>query len=139
MNFERLKYLYLFLVIAITTFLFVIRGPAYEVYTDISVSPPEKVRRTDFSWITVNEWFNSQCYIITSHAILRDVASDLSENKLKGIVSAKRLGAADIIRITASSGDKPEKLLELVSSVADLYLGSLRHGLGKVIRNIGGK
>ncbi|MFA5255425.1 MAG: hypothetical protein WC419_01860, partial [Candidatus Omnitrophota bacterium] len=56
-----------------TCLIFILRGPFYESVVDISVSPPENIRKTDFSWITVNEWFNGQIYIISSHTLLKDV------------------------------------------------------------------
>lgn len=122
MNFTRFKYLYLIIILCGTIVYFVLNSPLYEVVVDIALSPPENIRKTDFSWITVNEWFTSQAYIITSHSILKDVNSDFSESKLKRIVHAKRLGASDIIRISVRSEDNPEKLLKLAGDIAIVYL-----------------
>jgi len=126
MNFPRYKYAYLIIIIASVTAFFVLNNPLYEAVIDISLSPPENARKTDFSWITVNEWFISQTYIITSHSILKDVDSDFSENKLKRIVRAKRLGAADIMRISVRSEDNPEKLTKLAGDIAVVYLKYLQ-------------
>ena len=106
--------------------LFAIRtGPSHEVYVDISVNPPEKARKTDFSWITVNKWFNSRVYIIMSRFILEEAKTGISKDRLRKIVSARRLGAADIIGISARSDDNITKLEEAVNGVAYLYLGQL--------------
>ena len=103
----------------------VLTGPLYEVYIDISVNPPEMIRKTDFSWITVNEWFNSQSYIITSHSTLKKVETPISISRLRKIVSAKRLGGADIIRISAKSNNRPRELENLVLGITTLYLEEL--------------
>ncbi|MDD5173462.1 MAG: hypothetical protein WC482_04180 [Candidatus Omnitrophota bacterium] len=105
-----------------TCLIFILRGPFYESVVDISVSPPENIRKTDFSWITVNEWFNGQIYIISSHTLLKDVVSDINGEKLRKMVHAKRLGAADIIRLSVRSEEKPETLLKLAAEISDLYI-----------------
>lgn len=133
MQLDKYKYIYLFVLIIIATAILVLKGPLYEVVIDISVSPPEKIRKTDFSWITVNEWFTSQTYIITSYAILKNIVSDIEIDDMKRIVRAKRLGAADIIRIHARSEEKPEKLMKLVDDIAALYLKTLNDELSKPV------
>lgn len=122
MHFERNSLAYLIIIISVATFGFMLSGPFYEVLTDISVSPPEVVRKTDFSWITVNEWFNGQTYLITSHVILKNADDLIEESKLKKIISAKRIGAADIIRISARSADNIETLVSVVDAVAKAYM-----------------
>lgn len=125
-DFKKYKRIY-FLIISVFTFLLVLRNaPSYRgIFVDVIVEPPENTRKTDFSWITVNEWFLTQVHMIKSDAILEGVKSDIGRDRIKRIVSVKRLGASNIIRISASSGDDPEKLKGLVSGIADLYLSQI--------------
>lgn len=100
-------------------------GPLYEVYVDISVSPAQNIRRTDFSWITVNEWFTTQAYLIKSHNILKDVKSPISEKRLMEIISVRRLDSADIIRISARPDKDPLELQNAIAEIAAVYLSKL--------------
>lgn len=126
MRFNEYKFLYLTVLIGVASLIFALTSPLREAVVDISVSPPKDVRKTDFSWITVNEWFNSQAHIIRSHHVLKNVEFDGDKDKLREMISAERLGAADIIRIHAKSKDGPKKLLKLVKWVAIFYLNYLR-------------
>jgi len=126
MPFNKYKFLYLSVLIGAASLIFTLMSPLREAVVDISVSPPKDVRKTDFSWITVNEWFNSQAQIIRSYHVLKNVEFDEDKSKLRGMISAERLGAADIIRIHAKSKDDPKKLLKLVKWVAVFYLEYLR-------------
>ena len=100
-------------------------GPLYEVYVDIGVSPPQNIRRTDFSWITVNEWFTTQTCIITSYNTLKDVESNIGVAKLRDIISARRLDSADIIRISARSEADPFAMQEVIAKITSAYLKRL--------------
>jgi len=126
MSFNKNKFLYLAVLVGVASLIFALTSPLYEAIVDISVSPPKDVRRTDFSWITVNEWFNSQAHIIRSYHVLENVEFDGNKDRLREMISAERLGAADIIRIHAKSKDDPKKLLKLVKWVAIFYLDYLR-------------
>lgn len=130
MNFEKNRFNYLYISISVACLFFIVRGPFYEVLTDISVNPPENVRRTDFSWITVNEWFNSQAYLIKSHEILKNVKSDMKEERIKRIISVKRIGAADVIRISARSSDSISELTDLVENISTAYLANMGYAPG---------
>lgn len=124
MHFLKFKYIYLALFIFLATAAFVFQGSLYEVVIDIIVNPPADTRKTDFSWITVNEWFVSQTHLVTSYSILKEVKTDIPIEKLKKIVTAKRMGASDIIRISATSEDSM-KLAKLVDDIASVYLKDL--------------
>lgn len=121
-SFNRHKLIYFCIIATLTSLVSILTGPLHEVYVDISVSPPENVRRTDFSWITVNEWFMTQAYIIMSHDILKDVTSKIGEERLKQVISAQRLDAADIIRISAGAKENPFELEEAIGQIAEIYL-----------------
>ena len=125
-SFNRHKLIYFWVIISLASLFSVISGPLYEVYVDISVSPPENVRKTDFSWITVNEWFMTQSCVITSYDILKEVISHkISPERLKRVISAQRLGAADIVRISARAKENPFELREAISQIAEIYLRRL--------------
>jgi len=121
-SFSKHRFIYLVEILAGTCLVFILRGSFYEAVVDVSVSPPENIRKTDFSWITVNEWFNGQIYIISSYTLLKDIASDINFERLGRMVYAKRLGASDIIRISVKSEEKPEMLLKLAAEISDLYI-----------------
>lgn len=125
-DFQKYKIIYL-CIILLSAFLIVLRTtPSYnDVFVDVIVEPPENVRRTDFSWITVNEWFVTQTRLIKSDTILEAVKSDITGEKLKKIVLANRLGGSNIIRISVHSDEDVEKLKSLVSNIANLYLNQL--------------
>jgi len=131
-DFKKYKFIYLAVILS-ATLLIALRGaPLYrEVFVDIAVEPPDSARRTDFSWITVNEWFVTQIRLITSDTILGNVKSDIKKEKLKYIVSAHRLGASNIIRISVFSDEKPERLKQLASDIAGLYLEQLNNPAGQ--------
>ena len=125
-DFKKYKIIYL-LVILLFALLFAIRdAPLYHaVFVDITVEPPESVRSRDFSWIAVNGWFITQTRLIKNDVILEGVKSDISKQKLKKIVSANRIGASNIIRISICSDEDLAKLKSLVSDIANLYLNQL--------------
>ncbi|MBN1353592.1 MAG: hypothetical protein JW994_02840 [Candidatus Omnitrophica bacterium] len=134
---RKYKTLLYILVMGAAAFWALLSGPIFEAYIDISVFPPQDVRATDFSWITVNEWFSSQAYIITSYTVIKNIKSIINPNKFKGAISAKRIGGADIIRISARSNNSPFELTELVGDIADSYLNLLNKGMiGKKIRRL---
>ncbi|MCX5679822.1 MAG: hypothetical protein NTZ95_04105 [Candidatus Omnitrophica bacterium] len=129
LNFIENKPVYLGVVIFFSCAAFIIRSPFYEAFIDVSVSPPENIRKTDFSWITVNEWFNSQKYIITSYAMLKKAQTGIDEEVLKKIIFVKRVGAADIIRISAMADYKPEMLANTVDMIANAYVSTLNRSV----------
>jgi len=100
-------------------------GPSYEVYVDIKVNPPENIRRTDFSWITVNEWFNTQAHLIDSYFVLKEVKTDIPIGRLRKMVSAKRLGNADIIRLYVRASGKASELEDIATQLMTIYLKHL--------------
>jgi hypothetical protein len=136
-NFNKYRFRYLVGILACACLAFILKGSFYEAVVDISVSPPEDIRKTDFSWITVNEWFNGQTHIISSHTLLKDVVSDISGERLRKMVYAKRLGAADIIRISVRSEEKPETLLKLAAEISDLYMRRINEEAPEEKRNKG--
>ena len=130
--FTTKKVIFLLIGILSVSLFAILKAPLYEVFVDVQVDPPEEVRRTDFSWITVGQWFTTQAHIITSYTILKDVRSEIGLNRLRRIVSAKRLGAADIIRISIRSDDNPVELEKTVNDIADLYL-KRQNGIGRIL------
>ncbi|MFH1593201.1 MAG: hypothetical protein ABID09_00715 [Candidatus Omnitrophota bacterium] len=129
--FHKFKYPYLILLLVFFSFLALEAGPLHEVYIDISVSIPKEVRKTDFSWITVNEWFNGQVRLIESHSVLQHVKTGIGEEALKGLLFVKRLDAVDVIRVSIHSDDDPHILGETLNKIGTVYLESLRGILGK--------
>jgi len=125
-DFKKYKFVYLFVILSLVLHFAVRINPLYrEVFTDVSVNLPKEVRKTDFSWITVNEWFNTQTHLITSSLILGSVKSDISKNRLKEIISAKRIGASDVIRISIRSNDELIELEHILNEISALYLRHL--------------
>ncbi|MFA5008528.1 MAG: hypothetical protein WC546_04845 [Candidatus Omnitrophota bacterium] len=129
-HFKKHKFLYLLAILLLTCAFSIFTGPIFEVYLDLRVSPPNDVRHTDFSWITVNEWFETQARVITSYKNIKQAAGDLGEEKLKQLVTAKRLDSADIIRVSAKGRESSSILEKAVTSVADAYLKSYNASLG---------
>lgn len=127
--FLKNKYFYLGISLFFCCVAFIARGPFYEAFVDVSVSPPENIRKTDFSWITVNEWFNSQKYIITSYAILKKANVGIEEEKLKEMIFVRRVGAADIIRISVMADYRPEMLVSIADAVAKTYVSTLNRSV----------
>ena len=122
-DFKKYKIIYLVVILSCVLLCAYRTAPLRnEVFVDIVVEPPQNVRQTDFSWITVNEWFVTQTRLIKSDNILQDVASALGKERIKKIISANRAGASNIIRISARSGDDPELLKALVGDIANAYL-----------------
>ena len=119
------KALFYGITVGIFSLLCIATGPLYEVYVDIGVTPPQNIRRTDFSWITVNEWFTTQTCIITSYNTLKDVESNIGVAKLRDIISAHRLDSADIIRISARSEHDPFAIQEVIAKISSVYLKRL--------------
>jgi len=127
-DFRKYKILYLVIILFVAITAALLTAPSNrEVYVDISVEPPESVRKTDFSWITVNEWFVTQACLIKSDAILGGIESDIGKEKLDKNLSVNRLGAANILRVSISTTDVEdlEKNKKLLSVIADLYLRQL--------------
>ena len=134
--FLKNRYFYLGFSIFFFCVAFIAKGPFYEAFVDVSISPPESIRKTDFSWITVNEWFNSQKYIITSYAILKKANVGIDEEKLKEMVFVRRVGAADIIRISVMADYRPEMLISISDAIAKTYVSTLNRS---VVTAEGGK
>ena len=122
MNFSRYRFIIPIAVLASSLLILALRGPFYEAFVDVSVSPPENIRRTDFSWITVNEWFLTQSHLIESHAVLKNITHETNEEKLRKIVSAKRISGADIIRISVKSNEQVDKSIKICEEIASLYV-----------------
>ncbi|GEM_PF-6773032 len=125
MGLLRFQYLILLLIISALAVILIAIGPHYEAAADICLQPPENVRKTDFSWITVNEWFNSQGQIISSRKMIEKIEPGAAAAHLKNIVRARRLGAADVMRIYARGNKDPGSLIKLVDNVTIAYMKSL--------------
>lgn len=122
-NFKKYRIIYLFVILSITLLIAVRIGPLYrEVFVDIRIDPPDNIRKTDFSWLTVGEWFNTQARLMTSYAVLKDVKTNISKDKLRQIVSAKRIGSSDVIRLSIRWRGDVVELKNVVSDMANLYL-----------------
>ena len=127
-DFKKYKIAYLLIILFFSLLTGFLTAPSCrEAFVDISVEPPENVRKTDFSWITVNEWFATQTCLIKSGTILNGVKSDLSEENLEKVVSVNRLGAANIIRISVSTDKDIETAKKLAGDIANLYLIQLNN------------
>jgi hypothetical protein len=125
-DFKKYKIIYLAFILSISLWIAFVTAPSYrEVYVDVAVEPPEIARKTDFSWITVNEWFVTQTRVIKSDVILDQVKSDVDKDALEKMLIVGRVGAANIIRISMSSDADIEKSKRLVGQIADLYLKQL--------------
>ncbi len=120
--FNKRKNAYLVILLLLALLWAVVSGPMREVFVDISVTPPESARKTDFSWITVNEWFNSQTYIINSYSMLKNVKTKIKITDLGKVVDARRISAADIIKISAKSNASLGELESIVNQLTDLYI-----------------
>jgi hypothetical protein len=127
-DFKKYKIIYL-VIILLSAFLIAFQTTPvfHRVFVDIAVEPPENVRKTDFSWITVNEWFVTQIRLIKSDAILEGVKSDIGKQKLQEIIWANRLGGANIIRISVCSDVDPVKIKSLVNDLASFYVDQLNN------------
>lgn len=125
-DFRRYKTAYLIIVLFVSIAAAFQITPFYtEIFTDISVKPPADIRKTDFSWVTVEEWFNTQARLITSHSILGDIRSGFGEDKLREMISAKRIGASDIVRISLSSRGDEKELKRILGNISETYLAQL--------------
>ena len=137
-DFKKYKIAYLLIVLFFSLLVGFMTAPSCrEAFVDISVEPPENVRKTDFSWITVNEWFVTQTCLIKSDTILNGVKSDLSEENLEKAISANRLGAANIIRISVSTDRDIGTAKKLAGDIANLYLAQLNNpakAAGEVVK-----
>lgn len=133
-NFKKYKFLYLFLLLAVFVSCAFFASPIYrEVYTDISLSPPKEARQTDFSWITVNEYFNTQTRLITSPSLLAEAGYKDGANTVLKNARARRLGASDIIRLTVRSNEGIEELKNTAGRIADTYLAVLSRAAKKAV------
>lgn len=125
-DFKRYKIVYLAIILSCSMLIAFLTAPSYPgAFVDISVEPPGNVRMTDFSWITVNEWFITQACLIKGDEILDGIKTDIGKEELKRDLSVGRLGAANIIRISISSNRDIGKSKKLVGDIANLYLSQL--------------
>lgn len=136
-DFKKYKIIYLIGILAAALLVAFKTAPSYhEVFVDVTVEPPENMRKTDFSWITVNEWFITQTRLITSDSLLKNVKSETDKAKLRKTVSANRLGVSNIIRISVFSQGDPSRSKVLASEIADLYLRRLNKPAAEAVKAV---
>ncbi len=127
-NFRKYKIAYLAVILLAAVIVAVKVVPfCNKVFIDISLEPPENLRKTDFNWITINEWFATQIHFIKGDAVLDRVKSKIDKDRLKKIISVKRLGLSNIMRISVCSSEDPEGMRVLIADIAGIYLKELNN------------